>query len=964
MDQSIAKILTPDPLTVCASASMLQCIETMRKHRISCLIVTEGNKPVGIYTEADMVRTISKSRNFHDFIIRELMSSPVITANININVFECTYILTVNKIRHLVIVDDEGDLVGVITQTDIIAHYGADYFLGVKSVSSVMTKHILTVSKNWVLSDAIREMEHYIAGCAIAISDGKPVGILTERDIATLIVNGCDIDQLTMAEVMTAPVITVTSDTTTYEAVNMMNQRKVRRVIVVDNDGILVGILIQENIIRDLEGNYIDFLKQVLWDKDRNLEKAKARFKEQSIHLENILHSRLSMAIVATDLDFNVSYINEDAKKMYNINEDELINGAINNIISLDDRRHKTFPEIRRAIKEHGDFWFSHTRPSAHGSRQLESRITVIKDDDGNVVGFTLLSTDITERLKSDENLLLASHVYESAIEGIMVTDADAIIQSVNPAFTTITGYSAEEVIGKNPRVLQSNRQPKEFYSKMWKAIQKTGRWQGEIWNRRKNGETFPQRLTISSVTDLKGNITQLIGIFYDITEVKAKEELMQRQAYHDPLTDLPNRSLFKDRLNHAIVRARRNDIKLSVLFIDIDNFKNLNDSLGHYAGDLFLQKISKQIRTCLREEDTVSRFGGDEFTVFMEDNNGAEEALKVAEKILGLFRKAIIIDNKEIFLGASIGVANYPNDGVNTDTLIKNADAAMYYAKKKGRNSIQFFQSEMADRIKKRISLETDLRKALNNEEFYIHYQPIIDLHSNTITSLEALLRWKNLDIELLPDQFIPLAEESGLIVPIGEWVMRRSCNQMSEWIKDDGVRDISVSVNLSARQFRETELIYNIEKILEETQLNPEQLHIEITESIMMDNMNYSIETLKRFKKMGIRIYLDDFGTGYSSLTYLKKLPVDALKLDHSFIHGIIGDPDATKLASNVISMAKDLRLEVIAEGVENQEQLDFLKTTGCDRIQGFLFHKPLSEDEIRRTLLQNEHKKGIYN
>lgn len=954
MDQNIKEIYTPAPLTVEVDASMNDCIELMRANRISCLIVIDAGKPIGIYTEADMVRTLGKVASHKELIIRDVMSSPVVTASEHINIFEATYILTANRIRHLIIVDGQGSLSGVITQTDIVAHYGGDYFLGVKSVKNVMTKNILTVSAASSVNEVVTKMEHYAAGCAIAVEGEKPIGILTERDIAGLIVNDVDIHHLTMQDVMAAPVITVGTQTSTYDTVKLMNERKVRRVVVVDEGETIVGILLQENIIRDLEGNYIHFLKQVLWDKDRNLEKAKAKFKEKSIHLENILHSTLGMGIIATDMEFNISYMNQDAERIYQINEKDSIGCSIDSVLSLEDYSRKSLVEIKATIANNNDVWFSHKHHAQEGVRQLESRFTVIQDEDNSVVGFTLLTNDVTERLKSEEKLLLASHVYDSAIEGIMVTGADGTIQSVNPAFTTITGYEADEVIGKNPRILQSSRQMPEFYQEMWDSILETGQWQGEIWNRRKNGETFPERMTISSVKDNEGNITQFIAVFYDITDIKAKEDKIQHQAYHDPLTELPNRMLFQDRLNQAIVRARRNGLRIVIMFIDIDNFKHLNDTLGHYAGDRYLQHVSKQLKSCLRDEDTVSRFGGDEFTVLIEENHSPQDAYLVAQKILKLLQIPYQIEEREVFLGASIGIAMYPDDASNAEVLLRNADMAMYHAKGNGKNNIQIFTPKMEASIKYRVSIESELRKAIDKDELEIHYQPIVNLSTKSICSVEALLRWnKPGEKTVMPSKFISLAEESGLIVPIGEWVIRESCSQANRWVSECDATHISVSVNLSARQFREKELIQTVEKILDESQLNPDQLNLEITESAMMDDMRCSIKTLTRFKDMGLRIYMDDFGTGHSSLTNLKKFPVDTLKLDHTFIQDIIVDEHATKLASGIISMAKNLNLEIIAEGVENEEQLAFLEQQGCDKVQGFFLYRPLPQSQINDVL-----------
>ncbi|MFC1747789.1 EAL domain-containing protein [Pseudomonadota bacterium] len=951
MDRRISNIYTVNPLTVESNTSIHNCIDLMRKNRISCLIVCDEKKPVGIYTEADIVRSLNKEIDYHSATIRELMSAPIITATDDINVFEATYLMTSNNIRHLVITNKVGDLAGIVTQTDVIAHYGEDYFIGAKSVNNVMTKKILLVDIKEVLHEVVNQMENYTAGCAIAVEKNRPVGILTERDMAALIIKEADINSLIMEEVMTNPVITVPISMSTFDAIGTMNRYKVRRIVAVNEEGEIAGVLIQEDIIRDLERNYVEFLKEVLWERDQKLAITQQEYQTQSSRLDSLLNSSLDMSVIVTDVKFNVVYLNHDGAMMFQVGKEKKIGMPLDHILCCDSVNEQSLTQVRDEVAKKGEYWFIHMRNEDQCLHHIESRLTPIFEQ-GELVGYTVVSRDITDKLHTEKRLLLASHVFECAIEGIMVTDADGTIQLVNPAFTSITGYLEKEAVGKNPRILQSSRQAPEFYEKMWSTILSTGRWQGEIWNRRKSGEVYPSRLTITSVKDLNGNVIQYTAVFYDITDIKEKEEKINHRAYHDPLTELPNRLLFKDRLEQAITHARRSSTVLAVMFIDIDHFKRLNDTQGHQVGDQFLQLISSELRGLLREEDTVSRFAGDEFTILLAANNNLEHAVIVAQKILNLFSKPFQIKNNEVYLGVSIGIACYPNDGNNPDMLIKNADTAMYHAKENGRNRFQVFEQEMEIRIKQRVSLESELRKALGNDQLDIHYQPIVNLHSRKITSIEALLRWDNANKEVSPEQFIPIAEESGLIVPIGKWVLQQTCRRISEWQIDD-VTGLAVSVNISARQFREKELLTTIERILIETEINPEQLHIEITETSVMEDMDRSIAILNGLKELGIQILLDDFGTGYSSLTCLQRFPVDVLKLDHTFIHSIDQDADAARLAAGIISMAKDLRLEVVAEGVENEAQLKFLEDHGCDMVQGYLFHKPLTEEQLKEVL-----------
>jgi len=510
------------------------------------------------------------------------------------------------------------------------------------------------------------------------------------------------------------------------------------------------------------------------------------------------------------------------------------------------------------------------------------------------------------ERKLSEEKLMLASHVYENTIEGIMVTDVKGHILSVNPAFTAITGYSAQEATGNTPRLLKSNKHGRSFYKQMWKSIVTQGSWKGEIWNRRKSGEIYPERLTISTIKDSDGKAIRYTAIFYDITDIKESEDKIRHRAFHDPLTELPNRLLFQDRLLQAIAHAKRSSDQLAIMFMDVDHFKNLNDSLGHHMGDIFLHQLATQLTEIIRIEDTVSRMGGDEFTILLTQISSEADAASIASKILTLFKTPFDLGGHNIHLGASVGIALYPNDGDSPDTLIRNADTAMYHAKEQGRNNYQFFTTEMESRVRERVILEADLRKGLERDEFKLYYQPIYSLKTETIIGFEALIRWQHPDSGFMsPAKFIPIAEERGLIIPIGEWVLRRACQQLDQWSRQTD-NPLYMSINISAHQFTKKEFIHTINDILNKSTFAPEQLIFEITETAMMDNLGYTIQTLKQLRAMGIQIAMDDFGTGYSSFTYLKQLPIDILKLDHIFMRDVMHDPDSAEIAASIIDLA----------------------------------------------------------
>lgn len=558
------------------------------------------------------------------------------------------------------------------------------------------------------------------------------------------------------------------------------------------------------------------------------------------------------------------------------------------------------------------------------------------------------LMKEIDERIEKERQLLLAASVIENTIEGITITDCFGTILQVNPAFTQITGFTPEEAIGKTPRILKSEKHDEQFYSSMWQSLIKRGNWSGEIWNRRKNGDAYPEWLSINAIKDELGNITHFVAVFHDISEVKQGEEKLKYQANHDTLTGLPNRQLFNDRLEMAIAFAKRHSQKVAVIFIDLDNFKNVNDTLGHYVGDILLQRVAETLKKCVRTEDTVARLGGDEFMLILQDILTESNAVETSRRILTEFAKPININGNEFFINASLGITIYPDDGEDVLTMVKNADLAMYRVKETGKNGYQLFTKNMNEKVQTRVSMERELRKAVMSGEFEVVYQPKVSLTTGMICGAEALIRWNRDGQIISPQEFIPIAEETGHIIAIGKFVLTKACGDAVKWHKL-GFKDIDVAVNLSARQFRDENLIDTVCGIVKETGIKPELLGLEITENTMMEDIQTTIIALAHLVQHGIKISIDDFGTGYSSLSYLKLFPINILKVDRQFIKDIPEDADDIAISTAIINLAKGLNLHVIAEGVETQAQLDFCRERGCDGIQGFFFSKPLTFSEF---------------
>jgi diguanylate cyclase (GGDEF)-like protein/PAS domain S-box-containing protein len=708
--------------------------------------------------------------------------------------------------------------------------------------------------------------------------------------------------------------------------------------------------------------------------------------------------------------------------------------------------------------------------------------VSPIKDKIGRIIGASTIARDITLRKRSEEQLKLQSAALEAAAHAIVITDCDGKIVWLNKAFTALTGYSKEEVLGKNPRLLKPGEHSELYYAKLWSTISLGKVWQGELVNKRKDGTTYIEEMTITPVSQGVGNaaythfvairqdVTKrklleerlqnnenkyralfeqsadanwlmnekgfldcnpaalqmfgystgtemvhpadisppnqpdgipsrvaaeqkmaaaflngrerfewlhqrkngstfpaevcltaltlsgqptLLATVRDITDRKVAEERVQYLAYYDALTGLPNRTLLQDRLAKALASARRRKDKLALLFLDLDRFKDINDSLGHSVGDLLLQKIGERLKTWGREQDTVARLGGDEFLIMVTGIKDATDAAVAGERLMDAMTAEIVIQGHSFSINCSLGISVFPEHGADGETLIKNADVAMYSAKDNGRNNFRFFTEEMNARVVERLTLENSLRLALEKEQLFLVYQPQMDIATGKITGMETLLRWQHPDLGLvLPDKFIRIAENSGLIVPIGEWVLRMACRQARKW-QDEGLPAVSVAVNVSAVQFRQEGFCELIGRVLRETGLAPQYLELELTESLLLANPEVMLSVIQELKAMGLTLAIDDFGTGYSSFSYLRQFRVNKFKIDRSFIRDVAVNPDDAAITAAIISMAKSLRLKVIAEGVETEAQMSFLRAHQCDEIQGYYFSRPLSPEQAADKL-----------
>lgn len=585
--------------------------------------------------------------------------------------------------------------------------------------------------------------------------------------------------------------------------------------------------------------------------------------------------------------------------------------------------------------------------------RHVEMRGLVLPEGPGIPAAscVLLLLRDIDAQIRAERELSLVAQVFANSLEGILITDPAGVIIRVNRAFTEVTGYSVAEAVGQKPSLLRSGLD-QDTFNRIKPQLQNGGHWQGELVNRRRDGSLFPASVSISAVLDSHGLEIGLITSFRDISESKSNEERIRHLAYYDPLTSLPNRSLFNDRLHREMQRAQRSNRLVALLFLDLDRFKAVNDSMGHSIGDQLLKQVAGRLQECVRADDTVARMGGDEFTVILGDLPSRSRAISaatcVAEKIRHMLAQPFELVGREVFISTSIGVALCPYDGEEPPLLQRNADTAMYHAKECGKNNVQFYAESMNARSAERLDLQSALHRAVIGEQFELRYQPIVSLVDQRLLGVEVLLRWQHPQKGLVaPGEFVPIAEESGLIVPIGAWVLDKACAQFAQWQRE-GLALERLAVNLSARQFSDGSLTGSVIHALDASGMRPDQLELELTESILMDDVGHSLGQLQDLNAMGVRLAIDDFGTGYSSLNYLKQFPLDCLKIDRSFVQQLAEAQDQ-RIVQAIIALARSFDLEVLAEGVETQAQMLALQQLGCDSAQGFYFARPLTAAEF---------------
>jgi diguanylate cyclase (GGDEF)-like protein/PAS domain S-box-containing protein len=692
----------------------------------------------------------------------------------------------------------------------------------------------------------------------------------------------------------------------------------------------------------------------------------------EAVALHEALRHSVNHAFISVGLDGRINFFNQAAQRMLGYTSDEVVGRQspllFHDVAEIAELAGKLSQRLGRPVAMDMSVFFQR---EAQGE-VVEGKWTFIRKDGSRfpvlletmalwgarheVIGYLGVAVDLTKRCRVAEKLRLSDEVFQNCHEAIMITGADNTILAVNPAFTRITGYTAQEAVGGNPRMLKSGRHGPEFYAEMWAKILGEGVWSGEIWDRSRYGKLYPKWVTINAIRDAhSGKPTHFLAMFSDISERKRVEEKIRFLAFHDALTGLPNRLTLQDKLEQSIADAAGKGGLVALLLVDLDRFKTINDTLGHPVGDRLLVEVAKRIAGAVRGEDTLVRFGGDEFVILLPGLSRELDAAQLASNVSELFVQPFMIDGRELHTASSIGISLYPRDGSDPETLLKNADIAMYHAKAQGGNSFQFYAEEMNRSATEHLALENLLRQALGRDEFELHYQAQICLADQRLIGFEALIRWRHPAQGLVaPLVFIPMAEETGLINRIGEWVLSEACRQAQAW-QDAGGPALRMAINLSPRQFRQRDLVDQVCRALAASLFEPSLLELEITEGAVMDSPEKAIVLLRRLREMGVRLALDDFGTGYSSLAYLKMLPFNRLKIDRSFVSDIGVDSSDTAIATATIALAHKLGLEVIAEGIETESQRAFLAAEGCEEGQGYHFSRPIPAAQVADFVAQ---------
>lgn len=1049
-------IATRDVMRLASVSSLAEAAAMMQQRCISSIVVTdEGGHPVGIVTERNILQAMRDGRP-GESELNGIMSAPVITVGVSTTKLDA-YQLCLNRgIRHLVIVDNDGVLMGVVSETDFRLHLNLTTLAGRRKISFVAKGSTIALPPSASLKQALDLMLEQRKSCVVAVEEERPVGIVTERDVVKFYSSAQSYDDVRLGDAMVAPVRTIPNSATTMRAAEEMLARKLRHLVVVDEDGRMTGLVSEHDLTRmmaegvaeersgidesflrtlintipdlvwlkDVNGVYLacnarvermfgarerevvgktdyDFVGRDLADAFREndrkavavdglivneewitfsddghrelVETIKTPMRNrkgellgvlgiarnitdrklaeialtESEHRYRVLVEYSPFCIHEIDLEGRLQSMNHAGLDMLGLSSEAQIRG-VSYMTAVSDRDQERIAALLQKAFEgkssHFEFVGAGDSPC-----HFKSCFIPIRDGDGNVIRLMGLTEDITEAKRADENLRINASVFDTSQEAILITDANNLIIDVNPAFTRITGYTRDEVRGKNPGLLSSGRHDREFYAAMWRVLAQEDSWRGEIWNRRKNGELYAELLSISVIRGNDGEVLRYVAVFSDISRIKAHEAELSRVAHYDALTGIPNRVLLADRMKQAIAQTAREGTMMAVCYIDLDGFKPINDNLGHGAGDHVLVEIARRIEKMIRGGDTVARLGGDEFVILLLGLKRAEECVATLKRLLRETALPIEVDDKMATVGASIGVTIFPQDSEDADTLLRHADQAMYLAKQAGKHCYHIYDPSLDRRARDHNELKNAIRYALEQNQFELYYQPKIDLKTRRLVGVEALIRWHHPERGLLhPSEFLRAVEGTDLDIKIGEWVIETALAQLAKWWQTGF--GVEVSVNVSAHHLEAADFVEMLgNRLARHAELPAGCLQIEVLETAALEDVAIVNGIINACRELGVGFALDDFGTGYSSLTYLSRLPVDALKIDQFFVRDMLEDKGDMAIVQGIIALAEAFELQIVAEGIETPKHYQALVELGCEIGQGYGIARPMSASEL---------------
>ncbi len=1036
----LIKLISDTSDSINFDVSLQEILDSMIKNQAKHFVLLKDKKPIGIITEKDILALYAKHVDLNQKAIN-FANTKLITTRRNRKTDYVLGLMLNNKVRRIVVVDNENNYLGSILQEKLIYEFEQDIFKTNITAKDLIkdSEKALKISFDSSIQNALDLMTQNDSSFILVFNNSNPIGILTEGDVINLAQKHIDTD-LNIEQFCKKNIISFKSEDSLFDIVQCMKEKNIKKAIIFDESKHDYFVITSKEILNNIKGNYNLLLESKLKD------------------IKNTFNSLNEAVIELYDNDEEqiVYWFNQKAAEIFDIKVDANVNSVIpplkwqniykkikskelfeneiieigenvfqltildtkvldNSIIKLIFTNVSEIAKTNEQIENNFRFLYEEV-PYAYQSLNHFAEITNVNkkwleitgyekdevigekfhkflDEDENyykslfceflktkhienvklrirkkdnsviMASFTGNSTcingeihthcifkDITEDEKIQKKLQLSDIVFENTTEGIIITNSEAKIISVNSSFSKITGYTFDEIKNKTPNILKSGKQDTTFYKNLWNELIEKDSWEGEIWNRKKNGEIYPEWLNISTVRDLKGKILNYVALFSDISKIKKSNEKIEFLAHHDPLTGLPNRLLLKARLNKSIETSKKENKKLALIFIDIDNFKLINDTYGHSIGDNIINLVASRLQNSVRKDDTISRIGGDEFILVIEDINELSHIEKVAQSIMDNFSKPIKMHEYLFDVTLSMGISIYPHDGYNDEDLIKHADTAMYSAKNLGKNQYQFYKNEMTNEIFEKLIMKQELNEAINNNQFEVYYQPQIDLKTNKIIGAEALIRWNHRNLGLVyPDDFIPYAEDSKQIIQIGRFVLQKACSFMKKLQKIKILEDGVMAINISNVQIKFDNILELIKNELENSKLEAKFLEIELSENYVMDDAEESLSILNSLKDLGVKLAIDDFGTGYSSLNYLKQFPIDKLKIDRSFVRDFTIDSKDTAIVKALISLGNGLGIKTIAEGVEKEKQKEILLQEGCSQIQGWYYAKALKENDF---------------